>query len=326
MAEDPKKPEVPSAQVTTSDDSSRPRATGIASFTQGVSLSSIGQFLTIVTLSGYVLGLLVVNMYLFKIGVSDFSVLRPRFVLTGFLATIPLLFVANIALAVVIAVEGFSGRPRPVDSAESRFKSVLVWFAVFMLFAITTLTIWGWVIRSSIEFRSDLNAEFDGSDVVSLFYILLLIPTIIALISTDALLNSASRRINRTQLQTWGFPIGLIFMFSLLIFYYIDFFSSTFYPIVPEQFGGGGPKEVAIILAPDSNALGATLGFREAAQGLMSRHVDLLWETEQVYVVRDRTIRDAPVVLIDRDAVSAVVFAPDAVLGATPIASPLPAS
>ena len=42
----------------------------------------------------YVLGLLIVNMYLFQIGVSDFSLLRTRFILTGIAAPVRLLFLS----------------------------------------------------------------------------------------------------------------------------------------------------------------------------------------------------------------------------------------
>ncbi len=81
-----------------------------------------------------------------------------------------------------------------------------------------------------------------------------------------------------------------------------------------------------IVLAPESNALGTALGFAPASDGPIILQVDLLWETEQMYVVRDRSLSDAPIVQIDRDEVSAVVLGssigPASVPEASPFATP----
>ncbi len=327
MTEEPKHLEFRPEQDTTSDESTRPKVTGIASSAQQVSLSSVGQLLTIVALSGYVLGLLIVNMYLFKIGVSDFSVLRPRFVLTGFLATIPLLLIANMVVAIIIAVLGFVDFLRTNGARTDKRISTVFWLNTIVIasfFMVIVAVIWGWVTVSEIAFRSDLFEAFDPRNVESLFWVLFLTPIIVTIVRINQDITENISTYHRIKLHLFGNSFGLLLAFGFVGFVYIDFFSSTYYPIIPEQFGGGRPKEVIIVLSPESNVLGATLGFGETTNGSMSQHVDFLWETEEMYVVRDRTVPDAPAVQIDRDAVSAIVFISDATLGASPVASPLP--
>lgn len=116
-------------------------------------------------------------------------------------------------------------------------------------------------------------------------------------------------------------PAGFVFLS------FIDFFASTVYPITPEQFGGGRPKDAQIVLVQESGPLGAVLGFGPAADAPMVHQVSLLWETDRVYVVKDLAEPDGPIIQIDRDAVSAVVLGadptPTATTEATPAATPL---
>ncbi len=327
MTEEITYPEVHSKQSNAIADGTRPSTASIVSFTQRVSVASIGQLLTIVAVSGYVLGLLVVNMYLFKIGVSDFSILRPRFVLTGFLATLPLLLLINIIVAIVIAVLGFVEFLRSNGSRKDKRVSVLFWLSTVStacIIVIVAAGIWRWVTVSGIDFRSDLIAAIDWRSIDSLLWILFLTPIVV---TTYVLTNREASTRNHHQrawLHAIGYLYGLLLVLGFVGFWYIDFFTSTFYPIVPEQFGGGRSKEVLIVLSSESNALGTTLGFGETKQELISRNVDLLWETEQMYVVRDRSIPDSTAIQIDRDAVSAIVFAFDTTPSASPIATQPP--
>ncbi len=46
----------------------------------------------------YALGLLTVNTYLYRVGISDFSLLRARFILTGALTVVPIVLALMVGL------------------------------------------------------------------------------------------------------------------------------------------------------------------------------------------------------------------------------------
>ncbi len=316
-------PSASATQPPSADGHTQPADKSASPFAHLFSVGSIGQLLTVAALAGYVVGLLIVNMYLYKIGVSDFSVLRTRFVLTGFLATLPLLAFANIALAVVTAVVGFrEGRRLGNDKRRDKFHTSLIVVTVLNFFVLIAAMVWDWIDRSNINFRSDFYAAL-GLDTDLIFIFLILVPMVVSVSLSRWVLAGESYYRRPLALQVWGMLFGVLLQVGFFGFLYIDFFASTFYPLIPEQFGGGKPKEVVIVLAPESNALGTTLGFAPASDGPITLQVDLLWETEQMYVFRDRNLPDAPIVQIDRDEVRAVVLGSSIEPVATPIASPL---
>ncbi len=300
--------------------------TSVFPYAHLLSIGAVGQLVTFVVLSWYVLGLLVVNMYLYQIGVSDFSVLRTRFVLTGFLAVLPLIALLYIFLAVAMAVAGLKDY-RHTDDDQSgdrldRLHAFLNVGGVLSVFISALGAIWIWADSSNIDFRFHLFWSL-GINVEYIFMFLTLVPTVVSFSLGKLALTDMPRSRRPLAFQFWGMLFGVLLQVGFFGFLYIDFFASTFYPITPEQFGGGRPKEVVIVLAPESNPLGTALGFAPVNQGPITRQVDLLWETEQMYVVRDRDLPEAPIVQIDRDAVSAVVLGSSIGPASPPVASPL---
>jgi len=61
-----------------------------------------GKTLALIAATVYLVGLIMVNTYLYSIGVSDFAVLRVRFVMTGFISLMPLV----LFIACVLSVAG----------------------------------------------------------------------------------------------------------------------------------------------------------------------------------------------------------------------------
>jgi hypothetical protein len=278
-------------------------------------------------LVAYALGLVIVNMYLFQIGVSDFAVLRTRFVLTGALALLTFAGIGAFAFTGMLAVSAFkAGRPIRQGQPTRRAKvnailtSEVLMFALISLLAATLIV--PWLNASGIRIRASLlGSLFYGGDLV--YLIAMTIVGIILNSLAKPFVGEAPQDFAERPLWHTGLFLVTAFLIGAFVFFSIDFFASTIYPVIPEQFGGGRPKQVRIVMSPDRSDVGTALGFGPTTDGPMVRQVDLLWETEQMYVVRDDAQPDSPVIQIDRDAVSAVVLGSGSTPAATPNASPV---
>lgn len=284
----------------------------------------VGRIVAYAALGAYVVGLLIVNMYLYQIGMTDFSVLRTRFILTGVLATLPVMVVILIVLEVATTIVGIKTKHRAERARGKRISgSDLVFHGLVPILALIG-TVVLLVTAGGIDFRWSLAP-------VVLFYLALLFLALDSTSKNSLILSGWARgsdgwqpsRVQKIEVHATTIVLG-----GILAFIYLDTFASTFYPKTPEQFGGGKPKQVQIVLSPESAALGVALGFGAATDSPIVRRVDLLWESDKVYVVRDLAKPDGQIIQIDRDAVSAVVLGPELVITAhevTPLASPVTA-
>jgi len=99
--------------------------------------------------------------------------------------------------------------------------------------------------------------------------------------------------------------LGVLSLFVAINF--LDVFASGVYPYVPQQFGGGKPVEIRLVASSNtSSPLGAT-GLDILETEIISRRLDLLWETHQMYIVRTAGDEDANILHIDKDQVAAVI-------------------
>jgi len=128
-----------------------------------------------------------------------------------------------------------------------------------------------------------------------------------------------------------GFLVLLRASMAILVmfvgFVYLYAFSAGIHDRIPEQFGGGKSREAYLVISESSGSFRAALGAESASEPPI-RRVDLLWETDQMYVVRDNAQPDSPIIQIDRDAVSAIVLGSRTTSGAVetvPAASPVAA-
>jgi hypothetical protein len=102
--------------------------------------------------------------------------------------------------------------------------------------------------------------------------------------------------------------IGILALTS--VFSYVDFFAGTIYPIVPQQFGGGSPREVRLVVSNDSKILFGESGLNILETGIVSKPLDLLWETDQTYIVRYADDPDARILHVSKDSVAGLVGEP----------------
>ena len=124
----------------------------------------------------------------------------------------------------------------------------------------------------------------------------------------------------------FGIPGGLvehlafIIVGTLLVFAYSGLFGQRFYPVLPEQLGGGQPRPAQLLIAPDAVAALNRLGIPVSADDLLTPPVELLWEREQGYVIRLPDSERRSVIKIDQALVDGVVTGAALAPVATPAA------
>jgi len=255
----------------------------------------------------YVVGLFTVNDYLYQIGVTDFAVLRVQFVVTGFLTVICMFVPAYLFVCVIATwnrVLEFARptwkRPFPRD-AEGRFvagpgPALLEFLAFLVIFGAIV------IISPKVELQSPLFKRLPHGGT------LLVVAELVLLL----MLGHRSRRVNdgvtwfsRRNEMTLFF--GAVAFFAFLLF---DTFASSIYPNVPSQFGGGKPRPIQIVIAADSVEIANhTIPGIFDAKGV-SIQLDLLWETSDYLVVRQRDTPNGSIGQIDRDIVIFIVGEP----------------
>jgi hypothetical protein len=253
----------------------------------------------------YVLGLLTVNVYLFQIGASDFSLLRTRFVLTEALAIFFLTLFAMWLAALVVGISALGQawafrRMGQWNLSRATGPALLV----ALLIAGFLVTVAQLRANSPFALRTSAIAAIDG-DLEWLVLSGVVLPLLVLGIGRWACRRPTGQAAATVELTAT--PILLTFGFVLVLFLFVDFFAASIFPVVPEQFGGAKPKPVTLFLKPTANALNS---LRDGTPATMTDPVmvRLIWEGEQGYLVQGLTDPNAPYVQIARDQVAAVEY------------------
>src|SRR4051812_23610123 len=106
-----------------------------------VSLQQFVQNFAAITASLYVVGLLTTNAYLYSLGVSDFSLLRARFVLTGLVTLLPLTIALIGGLYAADEVAAFGGGAASA-ARMSRWFVRHVAFPIALYFLLFSFLFW----------------------------------------------------------------------------------------------------------------------------------------------------------------------------------------
>lgn len=249
-----------------------------------IPLDRIARGLALVGAVSYVLGLVVVNTYLLRLGVADFDLLRPRFVATGLVVL--LLAVGSLLPLLIAVVNGedvWPGRDRAVTENAGRVGGLVILVLGLPIFLLAGL----WDIGFG---RALMLYGFSFG-----------VAAVAALLG----LTVASRSFTRawTADQRVGGIVSLSVVLALALFFHVGWFARAVYPRIPEQFGGGRPQAATLVIDPalrvDLEELG--LGFRDGSEAITD--VAVLFEGSDYLLVaapRGLTIR------VDNDRVLAI--------------------
>ncbi len=122
--------------------------------------------------------------------------------------------------------------------------------------------------------------------------------------------------------------IGPLFAIILgvmtLMTIYIQGFSTRVYPHLPQQLGGGRPRNAYLIYKQEGLLGLRELGLPASEDSSISPRVELLWEGDDVFVIKIDVVNDSPIFVINKDVVSGFVLDLDSTAKAMP-PSPAPA-
>ncbi|MBA2596975.1 MAG: hypothetical protein H0V00_10175 [Chloroflexia bacterium] len=257
----------------------------------------------------YVLGFLTTNSYLYLLGVSDFSLLRTRFILTGVLTFMPIVLalVGGIYAAVDVYAHNDEG-PLSTRAYVWVLADIALPFALY--FALFYLV-------------ADNDAMTSARDAALLSVVCAVI--VLAVLSSLALYRTSERRplshlarrrqpFNYDRFSArFGVPDALVesMIFAvggfLLMLAYIALFGQYFYPTIPEQLGGGRPRIAQVLIAADAVPAVRELGLEITEEAPLSAPLELLWEGEETYVIRLPHPHSRTVVQLARPLVAGVV-------------------
>lgn len=250
----------------------------------------------------YSLGLIVTNSYLLSFGITEFGLLRPRFVLTGALSVLPLavgLFSCYLACFVTaMFLEIVFKGPSTYLIRLIIFYVISLVFSVLMFF----YPVFFWSLGGS---QSLWVAVAMGIIGVYPYFIIgfseVFEPMILSRISNgdDLQPNVVLPKWHQLIRQMGKLNSGVIgFGGFVIICLYMGVMVRGIFPSVPQQFGGGEPRTVVLVLDQDANP-----GSFEI-QNLLEP-VELIWQTEAGYVVRQD---DGSVVLVNDRIVNGVIL------------------
>jgi hypothetical protein len=276
----------------------------------------------IVAAAFYVVGFLTANSYLYLLGVSDFSLLRTRFILTGVMVIAPLAFALTFGIYAAIDLSVFEWR-------RGRVNRTWLWIAGDVLLPFLLY----FVLFSVVAENETISALVDAAvlSVICSTLVLAFLATLAVHRRTDRhpvshLFYRGDRVIAERFNERFGIPGALVenlvfvVIGTLLFLLYVGLFGQRFYPMLPEQLGGGRPRTAQLLIAADAATTVNRLGIAVTAEDLLSPPVELLWEGETSYVIRLPTPRQRAVVQISHDLVEGVVTGQ----ALTPLGTPVP--
>jgi hypothetical protein len=219
------------------------------SFATSPDLGELTKLVSIVTALAYIIGVVAVNTYLHDLGIVDFSFAKPKLVLTGVLVLFTFLLLAAppFFLAWFLATHpGQKGRaecPRGILVSIGIFLVILVAASACLCFGagrpglgqITVWRIWE-IMKPNGDGEKTLTAVLLASAVY--------LPIVVGSVSV----YTATRIVGKTKL---GKPVGIsaggVYLLVAIAFVvlstigYVYIFTSTFYPAIPQEYGGGEP-------------------------------------------------------------------------------------
>jgi hypothetical protein len=261
-------------------------------------LEVIAKFAAGVILALYVLGLLAINGYLFSLGASDFSLLRPRFVYTGALIGLSAIVFILIPRSLIKEIRG-----SPDVSKRIRILWVLIGLLIPIFLPYLLL-----FTDSSISIRNLLLSD------LALLVAGLVYGRQVSRLSMWRIIrqNEYMQPIMHGRLAN---SMVLLLLFTAM---YVTVFMLIFFPKIPVQFGGGKPTQVALLIRHDEvdgiRALGLPIEKRSAegaprkqgatpGTGSVTTPLDLMYEGSEAYVIR---LSDGTLVRINKNAIIAV--------------------
>jgi hypothetical protein len=204
----------------------------------------------------YATGMVTINTYLHKLGITDFSFARPKLILTGVLVLLSFLL---LALLPIFVVWRMMHRQPLTTVRRSKKILVLLLFPLAALFAASAwlcfgtevglgqITVWG--IWELLKQRNVLTETLASLIIAAEVYL----PICVAALSSVAafvLYKRAKSAAPPPELVGEKLYIPIAAALAVIaVCGYIYIFSLTFYAAIPQAFGGGKPYFESLVIS-----------------------------------------------------------------------------
>lgn len=263
----------------------------------------------------YALGLVVTNAYLAQFGIAEWGLLRSRFVLTGLLVVAPLFVSFSFGQGFKnILLEHKNDYPgRWILSQANRQH----FYVIPLLFGIVVIglpgAIYYMILLTIGAGDSALRIAISLAGWSGLIAINIVLTQFLVAIRRGTF-GTRPRATFEYSLSWWflgsASRLGLGTLLFVAIFAgYLSVFVRDTYPYIPEQFGGGRPREVQLLLDPDQYVSVAQLHIPLQEGSIrLTETVALIWQGADGYLIRFEIDGEQHVILINRDLVDAVIL------------------
>ena len=245
----------------------------------GVKDLNIGELTKIGAVSAalaYGMGMLTINTYLHKIGITDFSLAKPKLILTGVLVFFSF---SLLALLPVFVAWRLAGGDQP-ERTHSRKILFLLFVPLLALFGASVylcfgtiglgqITVWGiWELINQITGWLGWNQERQRNfftEVLASVVVTAEVYFPICVAAGSAVVAVRLFRQQKTQDNSRLNPERLYLFLSIALAVisalgYMIVFSLTFYAAIPQAFGGGKPYFQSFVIAEDGRCQLQQLG------------------------------------------------------------------
>lgn len=215
-----------------------------------LNLGGLTKIVTVLTAIAYATGVVAINTYLHELGIADFSFAKPKLLLAGILILFSLLLLSS---HLFFLAWSLASRHGPVERSLPSLRWLAAWALLFLLLLIggsavlcfQTDSDLGQITvhqaRETIAAGSHLFRVRTTLRVASEVYLPILIAAIFVYVATRIYDRTRLRcdRL-RASLEQFYLLIALASI-SISIIGYVYMFTRTFYPAIPQEFGGGKP-------------------------------------------------------------------------------------
>lgn len=260
----------------------------------------------------YVIGVIVVNIYLSNFGVYSPSLLRLNYIAAGIWTMVPILSVALMALLLLGLILQLSSTVRKlltdrlnIKVAGSEDNKWLTWGSAIVMALVFFLGLA--LFRATMGVAGFYGSLFEGEmlkiTLTSAGYIFLIVPLMIFV---------TPHIVSRAVKLFFSFFIAGFFLYS-----YSYEFAKNVYGTIPSYLGGGQPKEVQLVIDSDENKrkFFQDLGIQfltESSNVTVNVKLLLVTEDEYVLLVEKTKCCDGKTVqtglTIQRDKIQAILY------------------
>ena len=278
----------------------------------------------------YVIGLLTVNSYLFRLGISDFSLLKPQFVYTGVL----------VALSAVIGPAGMllqwriwrgpaelpSKAPRlllqllarlsqlddkiwfrMIDRSYSAYSAAMIPLVPLVIFVFLLCVLQSTPLGLGRESAQHILRGAAALYITNMAWAAAGFSLLVFTAGAAAAQDNSTATQKRSALDNLFYIPVAALLFIAASMWYIELFASNVYPLIPEQFGGGKSGGIKLLFTHDGLTDAAQLGIPIPQGAQISEKVAVLFESSEMYVLR---LPDGRVVTVTKKLIAGTVPLP----------------